>query len=177
MATQILAIVNQKGGVGKTTTSINLAAALAGLGKSVLLLDLDPQGNATTGLGLPKGGQAGVPDTTLYDVIVEGGKLARAGMEVGISGLTLIPSDPDLSSAELVIGMAANRAMRLKTALAQLCRYPDYVLIDCPPALGLLTVNALAAAHSVIVPLQCEFYRPRRTFPAFKNRRNSEINH
>ncbi|HFB54278.1 MAG TPA: ParA family protein [Hellea balneolensis] len=161
MSTRIIAIVNQKGGVGKTTTSINLATALTLLGQKVLLMDLDPQGNATTGLGVRRG----QTEITLYDVIVEEAELAGACVNTNVENLTLIPSDMDMSGAELAIGTAGGRTTRLKSALhtyisgleAQNAR-PDYVLIDCPPALGLLTVNALAAAHSVIVPLQCEFF-------------------
>lgn len=156
--TRTIAIVNQKGGVGKTTTSINLAAALAKLGQSVLLIDLDPQGNATTGLGKMRG----QTDITLYDVIVDGATLAGAVVDTDVAGLSLVPSDMDMSGAELAIGSEAGRTTRLKSALndylATLDTPPDYVLIDCPPALGLLTVNALSAARSVLVPLQCEFY-------------------
>jgi len=152
--TRIIAIVNQKGGVGKTTTSVNLAAALTLLGQSVLLIDLDPQGNATTGLGLTRG----TTDLTLYDVMVEGAQLADAVIETNVKGLKLVPSDLDLSGAELNIGAAADRSTRLKTALENYEPKPDYVLIDCPPALGLLTVNALTATNSVLVPLQCEFF-------------------
>ena len=161
--TRTIAIVNQKGGVGKTTTSINLAAALAELGQTVLLVDFDPQGNATTGLGQRKGGMGkDAADITLYDVIVEGAALGDAVIDTDVSGLSLVPSDMDMSGAELAIGNEAGRTVRLKTALekhlAALKAKPDYVLIDCPPALGLLTVNALSAARSVLVPLQCEFY-------------------
>ncbi|PHR61221.1 MAG: chromosome partitioning protein ParA [Robiginitomaculum sp.] len=156
--TRTIAIVNQKGGVGKTTTSINLAAALASLGQSVLLVDLDPQGNATTGLGLRKG----QTEKTLYDVIVEGAALAEVCVETNVKGLTLVPSDMDMSGAELSIGSSEGRTTRLKIALEDYKRDQktpyDFILIDCPPALGLLTVNALAAANSVIVPLQCEFF-------------------
>ncbi len=160
--TRTIAIVNQKGGVGKTTTSINLAAALAKQGQTVLLIDLDPQGNATTGLGR----QRGATNVTLYDVIVEGEALAGTVVDTDVPGLTLVPSDMDMSGAELAIGNEVGRTIRLKTALAdyletlfeQTGSKPDYVLIDCPPALGLLTVNALSAARSVLVPLQCEFY-------------------
>ena len=158
MTTRTIAIVNQKGGVGKTTTSINLAAALTKLGQTVLLVDLDPQGNATTGLGLRKD----QTDVTLYDVMVEGAALAGAVIDTDVGGLKLVPSDMDMSGAELAIGNEAGRTVRLKTALGDylgaLLSPPDYVLIDCPPALGLLTVNALSAARSVLVPLQCEFY-------------------
>ncbi len=156
--TRTIAIVNQKGGVGKTTTSINLAAALAKLNQKVLLVDLDPQGNATTGLGKQKG----VTNVTLYDVIVEGAALSDTVISTDVSGLVLVPSDVDMSGAELAIGNEAGRTTRLKSALndylAACVPSPDYVLIDCPPALGLLTVNALSAARSVLVPLQCEFY-------------------
>jgi len=156
--TRTIAIVNQKGGVGKTTTSINLAAALAKQGQVVLLIDLDPQGNATTGLGR----QRGATNVTLYDVIVDGEALAGTVVDTDVPGLTLVPSDMDMSGAELAIGNEVGRTVRLKTALADyiktLSNKPDYVLIDCPPALGLLTVNALSAARSVLVPLQCEFY-------------------
>ncbi|MBL4853408.1 MAG: ParA family protein [Robiginitomaculum sp.] len=158
MTTRTIAIVNQKGGVGKTTTSINLAAALAALGQRVLLVDLDPQGNATTGLGRVRG----TTDVTLYDVIVDEAALAGAVIDTDVDGLTLVASDMDMTGAELAIGNAAGRTTRLKSALADylagLDSPPDYVLIDCPPALGLLTVNALSAARSVLVPLQCEFY-------------------
>ena len=161
--TRTIAIVNQKGGVGKTTTSINLAAALARLGQRVLLIDLDPQGNATTGLGQRRGQR----EVSLYDVIVEGADLADAVVASGVERLSLVPSDMDMSSAELAIGDAPDRVTRLKTALNTYlsglsagfgAEAPDYVMIDCPPALGLLTVNALSAARSVLVPLQCEFY-------------------
>ncbi|PHS35859.1 MAG: chromosome partitioning protein ParA [Robiginitomaculum sp.] len=158
MTTRTIAIVNQKGGVGKTTTSINLAAALAAQGQVVLLIDLDPQGNATTGLGRRRG----ATDVTLYDVIVDQAALADTVVGTDVAGLTLVPSDMDMTGAELAIGNAAGRTTRLKSALADylgaLNSQPDYVLIDCPPALGLLTVNALSAARSVLVPLQCEFY-------------------
>ena len=158
MTTRTIAIVNQKGGVGKTTTSINLAASLAAQGQTVLLIDLDPQGNATTGLGRRRG----ATDVTLYDVIVDEAALKDAVVDTDVDGLTLVPSDMDMTGAELAIGGAAGRTTRLKSALSDylttLKTPPDYVLIDCPPALGLLTVNALSAARSVLVPLQCEFY-------------------
>lgn len=152
--TRVIAIVNQKGGVGKTTTTINLAAALTQLGQKVLLIDLDPQGNATTGLGARRGQR----DITLFDIIVEEANLADAQIKTGVPGLMLVASDMDLSSAELQIATAPNRTTRLKDAIANYTPKPDYILIDCPPSLSLLTVNALAASDSVIVPLQCEFF-------------------
>lgn len=149
-----IAIVNQKGGVGKTTTTINLAAALTLHGKRVLILDLDPQGNASTGLGLMRADR----NQTSYDLLVDEIDIDDTIHETSVPNLQIIPSDMDLSGAELEIGEAAGRTTRLKTALAGLTPKPDYVLIDCPPSLSLLTVNALAAADSVLVPLQCEFY-------------------
>lgn len=151
---RVLAIVNQKGGVGKTTTTINLAAALTLQGKTVLLIDIDPQGNASTGLNVMRADRG----KTIYDVMIDGAPLNDAIHETGVSGLTLIPSEVDLSGAELELSDQEGRTTRLKTALSALENKPDYVLIDCPPSLSLLTVNALAASHAVLVPLQCEFY-------------------
>ncbi len=150
--TRVIAIVNQKGGVGKTTTTINMAAALTLRGKKVLLIDLDPQGNAATGLGIPRASR----DITIYDVFVDGTDLSAATMETVVPGLKLIPSHIDLAGAELEIGDRAGRTTILRDALKDVDY--DYVLIDCPPSLNLLTVNALSAARSVLVPLQCEFF-------------------
>ena len=153
MATpRIIAIVNQKGGVGKTTTTINVAAALTLRGKKVLLIDLDPQGNAATGLGIPRASR----DITIYDVLVEGTSIQDATMETVVPGLKLVPSHIDLAGAELEIGDRAGRTTILRDALKGADF--DYVFIDCPPSLNLLTVNALSAARSVLVPLQCEFF-------------------
>ena len=149
-----IAIVNQKGGVGKTTTTINLAAALAGLGQRVLLVDLDPQGNASTGLGLLRAQR----EASVYDVLVDGRDADAAISTTSVPNLSLLPSDIDLSSAELEIGTQAGRTTRLREALSPLDSRFDYVLLDCPPSLNILTVNALSAAQSVLVPLQCEFF-------------------
>ncbi len=156
---RVLSVSNQKGGVGKTTTTINLGTALAAVGERVLIVDLDPQGNASTGLGLPRGQRK----TTVYDVIVGGSAIADAAVKSAVPGLELIASDPDLSGVELELAQAAGRSFRLRDALRPLREEADkggytYVLIDCPPSLNLLTVNAMAAADAVLVPLQCEFF-------------------
>jgi len=151
---RIIAVVNQKGGVGKTTTTINLAAALTLKGKKVLLIDMDPQGNAATGLGIPRASR----EITLYDVLVDGAALSDATLETTVPGLKLIPSHVDLAGAELEIGDRAGRTTILRDAIKNDSSQYDYVLIDCPPSLNLLTVNALSASRSVLVPLQCEFF-------------------
>ena len=154
---RVLAIANQKGGVGKTTTAINLGTALAAIGQKVLLIDLDPQGNASTGLGVPKTAR----DFSLYDVIVDRKPIGETAIKTSVPGLSLLPSDPDLSGVEIELGHAERRSYRLRDALDQLDeqkQHFDYVLIDCPPSLNLLTVNAMTAADAVMVPLQCEFF-------------------
>jgi chromosome partitioning protein len=152
---RVLAIANQKGGVGKTTTAINLGTALAAVGRRTLLIDLDPQGNASTGLGVASADRK----VTSYDVLVSGRDLAEATCPTAVPGLSLIPADADLSGAELEIGGQPRRSFRLRDSLAgEAAGAFDYVLIDCPPSLSLLTVNAMAAAGAVLVPLQCEFF-------------------
>ncbi|MEW5686747.1 MAG: ParA family protein [Pseudomonadota bacterium] len=155
-ALRVLVIANQKGGVGKTTTAINLGTALAAVGEKVLLVDSDPQGNASTGLGV---GRA-LRKKTLYDVLMGEQAISDAVVKTSVPGLDLIPSDPDLSGVELELGQQARRSFKLRDALAPLRngRSYTYVLIDCPPSLNLLTVNAMAAADAVLVPLQCEFF-------------------
>ncbi len=150
---RILAVANQKGGVGKTTTAVNLATALCATGKEVLLVDLDPQGNASTGLGVKR---AGLRKNT-YDVIFEGISVTETAVTTRVPRLSVLPSSIHLSGAELELVNMPNREYRLQTALRVPLPY-DYVIIDCPPSLSLLTLNALAAADSVVVPLQCEFF-------------------
>ena len=155
-ACRILAIANQKGGVGKTTTAINLGTALAAVGERVLLLDSDAQGNASTGLGVPRA----LRHKTLYDVLMDNLPVAQAIVKTALPGLDLLPADADLSGIEVELGQTPRRSFRLRDALAPLRADAafDYVLIDCPPALSLLTVNAMTAADAVLVPLQCEFF-------------------
>ena len=158
-ALRVLSVSNQKGGVGKTTTTINLGTALAAVGEKVLILDIDPQGNASTGLGVPRGQRK----TTAYDVLIGGASIKDAAVPTALPGLDLVPSDADLSGVELELAAAQRRSFRLRDAIQALRDSPDgggysYILIDCPPSLNLLTVNAMAAADAVLVPLQCEFF-------------------
>jgi chromosome partitioning protein len=156
---RVLAIANQKGGVGKTTTAINLGTALAAIGEHVLVVDLDPQGNASTGLGIDRRSRR----TSTYDVLTGAAPMREAVLPTAVPQLMIAPSTLDLSGLELEIGQERDRAIRLRNALGEFnkgTRAYDftYVLVDCPPSLNLLTVNAMAAADSILVPLQCEFF-------------------
>jgi chromosome partitioning protein len=151
---RILAVANQKGGVGKTTTAINLGSCLATLGLRTLVVDLDPQGNATTGLGLdPRSMQ-----TTMYDVLMRETPLENCIEATAVKNLFVAPASLDLAGAEIELVPAFSRELRLRRAIEVVAPDYDYVLIDCPPSLGLLTVNGLAAAGEVLVPIQCEYY-------------------
>jgi chromosome partitioning protein len=154
---RVLAVSNQKGGVGKTTTAINLGTALAAIGERVLIVDMDPQGNASTGLGVPRETRR----VTIYDVVVDQRSIDDAAVQTTVPGLWIVPADADMSGVEIELSQADRRSYRLRDALRAHDEGPtgyDYVLIDCPPSLNLLTLNAMAAADAVLVPLQCEFF-------------------
>ncbi|MGC6512235.1 MAG: ParA family protein [Parvibaculales bacterium] len=152
---RVMALVNQKGGVGKTTTAINLGTALAAVGQRVLILDMDPQGNASTGLGV----DAGSRDVSSFDVLIGESTMQQAITQTGVPGLALVPSTMDLLGAEMELAENPRRLMRIRDELSRLGQGAyDFILIDCPPSLNLLTLNAMSAAQSILVPLQCEFF-------------------
>lgn len=174
---RILAVANQKGGVGKTTTSVNLATALSAVGQRVLLVDLDPQGNATTGLGVRRS----MVQDSAYDVLFNDVPVLDVAVSTKVPGLDVLPSSMHLSGAEIELVNAVSREAKLRNALRTELPY-DYVIIDCPPSLGLLTLNSLVAAHSIVVPLQCEFFALEglsqlvRTVERVKKAFNPELN-
>lgn len=151
---QIISVANQKGGVGKTTTTVNLGACLASLGKQVLLVDMDAQGNATSGVGIRK------PDVTqdIYDVLVNELPIAEATIATEHENLSIVPATLQLAGAEIELTSMMARESRLKSSLAEINDQYDYILIDCPPSLGHLTINSFTASDSILIPVQCEYY-------------------
>jgi len=150
----VVAIANQKGGVGKSTTAINLGAGLAFQGESVLIIDLDPQGNTSSGLGVDQS----TIDTSTYDVLVDGIAIVDVLEPTSVHGLHVVPATIELAGAEIELVSMFSRELRLKQALPEAVEEYDFILIDCPPSLGLLTINGLAAADEVLIPIQCEYY-------------------
>lgn len=151
---RIIAIANQKGGVGKTTTSVNLSACLAHLGKKVLLIDTDPQGNATSGVGVNKGDVR----QCIYDILIDDVDITDVILPTKVENLEIIPATISLAGAEIELVSTISREVRMKHAIQKVKEDYDYVIIDCPPSLGLLTINALTASDSILIPVQCEYY-------------------
>lgn len=151
---KVIAVANQKGGVGKTTSAVNIAASLGAKGKNTLLVDIDPQGNSTSGVGFDRRSL----ETTSYDILINGAKGQDAVRQTAFAGLSVIPSSADLAAAEIELADIPAREAVLKNALAPLRAAYDFILIDCPPSLGLITLNAFTAVDSVFIPIQCEYY-------------------
>lgn len=177
MSKKIIAIANQKGGVGKTTTAINLATSLAAIGNKVLLIDLDPQGNSSTGIGVIEKERK----NNIYQLLIGKIKVDLAVKSSLVPNLDLIPSTVDLSAAEIELDDFPKKEFVLKNIIKQIENNYDYIILDCPPSLGLLTINALASAHSILIPLQCEFFALEglahllKTIELVKNRLNHEL--
>jgi len=151
---KVIAIANQKGGVGKTTTAVNLSACLGKAGKKTLIIDIDPQGNTTSGLGIdPK-----TLDLSIYDCLINNTKMKDVILKTEFEGLWIIPSNINLAGAELELVMQDKREFLLKKAISEIKEYFDYILIDCPPSLGLITLNSFTSADSILIPIQCEYY-------------------
>lgn len=151
---KIIAIANQKGGVGKTTTAVNLSACLAFLGKKVLIIDNDPQGNTSSGLGVDKNSI----EKSIYDVLINDISIEDTYIKTPVEGLLISPSNIQLAGAEVELVSIISRETRMKTALSDINKNFDFIIIDCPPSLGLLTINSLTAANTILVPIQCEYY-------------------
>ena len=151
---RMIAIANQKGGVGKTTTSVNLSACLAYLGKKVLLVDIDPQGNTSSGIGVAKGDL----EACIYDVLIDDEPVENVILQTKLQNLYVLPATISLAGAEIELVSTISRELRLKNALDSIKEKFDYIIIDCPPSLGLLTINALTASDAIIIPVQCEYY-------------------